>query len=178
MGCLLSNQNGWFDVYSLTVFQRRNTTSGCSASGPTTLTLSKAGRRLNIHRPDRAMTEPHKAGIMFSGGKLCRNVWLYCTWQVLLTGKTQKAAKVWRRVAENPLNTLNFYPICCKSPSQRRLEHLNRKLSGGGLDIVWETLFIFFFQETQINYLRRALFTFIVGILLRAHYHDFPPLLK
>lgn len=72
-----------------------------------------------MHHIDRAMTNFHKGSIILSAGKLYRDVWLYCTWQVLLTGKTQKQLKVWRGVAENPLNTLNFSTICCKSSTKK-----------------------------------------------------------
>lgn len=58
-----------------------------------TLTLCKTRRQFKLHRLDRPTTNSRWASIMFSAGKLCRNVWLYCTWQVLLTGKTQRQWK-------------------------------------------------------------------------------------
>lgn len=58
-----------------TVFEKNNIICGCSATREKAKsTLSKTRRRFDVHHSDRATTKSRRASIMFSAGKLCRNV--------------------------------------------------------------------------------------------------------
>lgn len=60
-------------------------------SGPKTVILSKIIKLLNQSRPNTAAANFHQGSDTFSGGKICEYVQLDRTWQVSLTGKTQKS---------------------------------------------------------------------------------------